>query len=81
VHDKDTFDHVLYAQDPTFDARASKYDGPESVDSTTGFVRSKERASSFGDARRSRVDHSPPRRARPQKRLTPNARIRVMRVA
>lgn len=52
VHDKDDFDHVLYAQEATFDARAASYGGPDAVDANTGFVRSKERASAFSDAGR-----------------------------
>ena len=47
VHAQDEFDHVLYVQDAVFDQRASGYDGPSAVDSATGFVRSKEKASSF----------------------------------
>lgn len=53
VHDKDDFDHVLYAQEPTFDRRVSGYDGPDAVDSQTGFVRSKEKASTFASVARS----------------------------
>lgn len=54
VHEKDHFDHVLYAQDPSFDRRAGAYQGPAAVDAATGFVRSKGAASSFADPARSR---------------------------
>jgi len=47
VHDKDDFDHVLYTQDAVFDQRAGSYEGPDNVDSHTGFVRSKDQAQSF----------------------------------
>ena len=50
VHDKDDFDHVLYAQEATFDGGAGDYEGPDTVDKRTGFVRSKEKASSFANA-------------------------------
>jgi hypothetical protein len=53
VHEKDEFDHVLYAQEPTFDDRAGAYEGPDSIDAKTGFVRSKEKASSFANAPKS----------------------------
>ncbi len=53
VHEKDAFDHVLYAQEARFDARAGSYDGPDSVDSRTGFVRSKNAAASFADTAKS----------------------------
>jgi hypothetical protein len=53
VHAEDAFDHVLYAQDVTFDRRAGKYDGPDAVDAKTGFVRSKEKVATFADAGRS----------------------------
>ena len=52
VHDKDDFDHVLYAQGAVLDDRAASYDGPDAVDGKTGFVRSKEKASTFADAAR-----------------------------
>jgi hypothetical protein len=54
VHEKDHFDHALYAQDAAFDRRAGAYEGPNAVDAATGFVRSKDSASSFADAGRSR---------------------------
>jgi hypothetical protein len=47
LHEKDDFDHVLYAQEPSFDGRVGDYDGPDAVDSKTGFVRSKEKLGSF----------------------------------
>jgi len=53
VHREDAFDHMLYVQDARYDARAGDYDGPEQIDDRTGFVRSKERASAFGDVPRS----------------------------
>lgn len=40
VHAEADFDHALYLQAKTLDARAGSYDGPSSVDKTTGFVRS-----------------------------------------
>jgi len=46
VHDKDEFDHVLYTQDAVFDQRAGSDDGG-TVDSDTGFVRSKGKAQTF----------------------------------
>jgi hypothetical protein len=49
VHREDTFDHALYLQDARFDAKAGDYKGPTSVDSNTGFVRSKNATSSFAD--------------------------------
>jgi MYXO-CTERM domain-containing protein len=54
VHEKDDFDHVLYAQEAAFDRHAGAYEGPSAVDAATGFVRSKETASSFASAERSR---------------------------
>jgi hypothetical protein len=53
VHEKDDFDHVLYAQETTFDERVGSYDGPDAVDGKTGFVRSKEQVSTFADTARS----------------------------
>jgi hypothetical protein len=53
VHEKDDFDHVLYTQETTFDERVSSYDGPDTVDSKTGFVRSKERATAFTESAKS----------------------------
>jgi hypothetical protein len=53
AHDRDDFDHVLYAQEASFDERAASYRGPDAVDARTGFVRSKDKAASFSDARRS----------------------------
>lgn len=47
VHAEEHFDHVLYAQERSFDDRVSSYDGPAAVDDRTGFVRSKEKASAF----------------------------------
>jgi MYXO-CTERM domain-containing protein len=44
VHEKESFDHVLYAQDETFDAR---------TEDAGGFVRSHLPAMSFADAQRS----------------------------
>ena len=52
VHEKDTFDHVLYAQAPGLDALVGDYDGPSSVDRKTGFVRSREKVAGFADAGR-----------------------------
>ena len=49
LHDKETFDHVLYAQERNFDERVGSYEGPENVDPKTGFVRSKEHVSSYAD--------------------------------
>lgn len=53
VHEKDTFDHVLYTQAAAFDTRVDDYAGPESVDPHTGFVRSQARARDFADVGRS----------------------------
>jgi MYXO-CTERM domain-containing protein len=47
LHEKDDFDHVLYAQEPSFDVRAGDYDGPDAVDAKTSFIRSKEKLGSF----------------------------------
>ena len=47
VHAKADFDHALYLQAKTLDARAGSYDGPTSVDKNTGFVRSAGPAKSF----------------------------------
>lgn len=47
VHAQDQFDHTLYVQDAILDDHAGAYEGPSDVDSHTGFVRSKEAASSF----------------------------------
>lgn len=47
VHAKDQFDHVLYAQHPTLDAKAGSYDGPTSEANATGFVRSEGVARTF----------------------------------
>lgn len=47
VHAEDVFDHVLYVQERDLDTRAGSYDGPEAVDRTTGFVRSKEQVARF----------------------------------
>ena len=55
VHEQDDFDHVLYAQEFRLDGRAGDYAGPEAVDAKTGFVRSKDKASSFADAARSQA--------------------------
>lgn len=54
VHEKDEFDHVLYAQDRVYDERVASYEGPDSVDAKTGFVRSKDKAATFADAARAR---------------------------
>ena len=53
VHEKDTFDHVLYAQASAFDARVDDYDGPNSVDRHTGFVRSQSKVANFTDVAQS----------------------------
>ncbi len=53
VHEKDDFDHALYLQTAAFDSRVSDYDGPDSVDGKTGFVRSRDAAKSFMEAARS----------------------------
>ena len=53
VHEKDTFDHVLYAQASAFDAHVDEYDGPNSADRHTGFVRSRAKATDFADIARS----------------------------
>lgn len=52
VHEKDDFDHVLYAQEARFDMRSGNYAGPDSVDGSTGFVRSKDHAATFTDVAR-----------------------------
>jgi hypothetical protein len=52
VHEKDTFDHVLYAQASAFDARVGDYEGPSSIDRQTGFVRSQGTIGGFADAAR-----------------------------
>lgn len=44
VHEKDDFDHVLFLQEPVFDAKVSGYEGPDEKDSATGFVRSEKAA-------------------------------------
>jgi hypothetical protein len=49
VHAEDTFHHVLYLQEARFDARVGDYDGPEHADPTTGYIRSKSKASLFVD--------------------------------
>jgi hypothetical protein len=49
VHAEDAFDHVLYLQEPRFDAKVGKYRGSEKADGSTGFVRSKEKAGTFAD--------------------------------
>lgn len=40
VHAEADFDHSLYLQASTLDARVGEYHGPSSVDENTGFVRS-----------------------------------------
>ena len=52
VHEKDTFDHVLYAQASAFDALVDAYEGPSSIDRHTGFVRSKGKVADFADVAR-----------------------------
>jgi hypothetical protein len=52
VHEKDTFDHVLYAQASAFDAHVDDYDGPSSIDRHTGFVRSQGKVAEFADLAR-----------------------------
>jgi hypothetical protein len=52
VHEKDTFDHVLYLQASTFDAHVDAYDGPSSTDRHNGFVRSQEKVADFADVAR-----------------------------
>lgn len=52
VHDKDTFDHVLYAQASAFDAHVGDYDGPSTTDRHTGFVRSRGKVADFADISR-----------------------------
>lgn len=47
VHAEDAFDHVLYAQEATFDVRVAPYAGPDELDRRTGFVRSRDKISSF----------------------------------
>lgn len=47
LHDKGDFDHSLFLQAQTLDERAGGYDGPDAVDSHTGFVRSKGPAREF----------------------------------
>ena len=47
VHAKADFDHALYLQAKTLDARAGSYEGPTSVDKNTGFVRSAGPAKGF----------------------------------
>ena len=49
VHAEDNFDHVMYLQDARYDAKASDYDGPESRDKSTGYVRSKDNVSTFAN--------------------------------
>jgi hypothetical protein len=49
VHAQDSFDHALYLQEPRFDARVGDYEGPDHVESSTGFVRSNAPAASFAD--------------------------------
>lgn len=52
VHAQDTFDHVLYAQAPAFDARVNSYSGPSRIDRHTGFVRSQAKTADFVDTAR-----------------------------
>lgn len=52
VHEKDTFDHVLYAQASAFDAHVDDYDGPSRTDRHTGFVRSQGKVADFADVAR-----------------------------
>lgn len=47
VHAEADFDHALYLQAKTLDARAGNYDGPTSIDDDTGFVRSVGQAKAF----------------------------------
>jgi hypothetical protein len=49
VHAEDDFDHALYAQERELDGKVGAYGGPDAIDKTTGFVRSKERASAFAN--------------------------------
>jgi hypothetical protein len=49
VHKEDSFDHVLYLQDATLDAKVGAYAGPYTPDSVTGFVRSKGALASFSE--------------------------------
>jgi hypothetical protein len=52
VHERDRFDHVLYAQASAFDANVGDYDGPHSTDPQTGFVRSSGKVAGFADVAR-----------------------------
>lgn len=50
VHKEESFDHVLYLQDPALDDRISDYQGSDKKDGRTGLVRSQSVASSFVQA-------------------------------
>lgn len=52
VHEKDDFDHALYLQAPVADQHAGDYEGPDSVDGATGFVRSNGPAKDFTDPKK-----------------------------
>lgn len=53
VHARGDFDHALYLQQAAFDARTSaKYEGPDTADRGTGFVRSVGPAKNFVDVGR-----------------------------
>jgi MYXO-CTERM domain-containing protein len=54
VHKSEAFEHMLYAQDASFDGAMGSYAGPSSIDRGTGLVRSKTLASSVMDASRTR---------------------------
>ncbi|MGH7327145.1 MAG: hypothetical protein ACREJX_02220, partial [Polyangiaceae bacterium] len=49
VHPQDNFDHVMYLQDARYDAKAHDYDGPTSVDKSTCYVRSQDKAGTFAN--------------------------------
>ena len=50
VHAEDDFDHALYIQSSDFDAKVSDYDGPDSIDRRTGFVRSSAKVAEFASS-------------------------------
>ncbi len=47
VHEIEDFDHMLYLQDAAFDEHVGTYRGPEQLQATTGYVRSKDVAHNF----------------------------------
>ncbi|GAB5404111.1 MAG: hypothetical protein Aurels2KO_23420 [Aureliella sp.] len=47
VHEREAFDHYLFAQHAGFDSVVGAYDGPKREDASTGMVRSKSAAGEF----------------------------------